>query len=136
MVQAALQRRAEDADFDLFERVASLTRQHGWAPVLAEAFAVLEDTTLQPLWEHAAELINWGGDHPHALPGDVLDCVARLCLCEEAFADGDSDLALHMENMVWSTVHPWLGLPYDSDWSPYDDPRVRPRMDRMRGHPL
>ena len=119
----------EDEELDLLEELGHLAGSVGWEPLLADAFALLNNPAQQGFW-HAAIRVLYGSLSAHpALPCTLEECIARLYVCLEQ----SPELAEHDgENLVWSVVTNLKGISYLSDWDPYKDPVIWQHMERYR----
>ncbi len=119
----------EDEEFDLLEKLGHLAGSVGWEPLLANAFALLNNPAQKGFWHAAILVIYWSLSSQPTLPCTLDECIARLYVCLEQ----SPELAEHDgENLVWSIVHHLKGVSYLSDWDPYKDPVVLKHMERYR----
>lgn len=121
-------REKADAGFSVHDEVQAIASVQGWAPLLEAAFDILKNRQHSEAWYEALEIVYYGHEHQHALPDDVRECIARMYWCLEQDEFPETEFA---DNMVWSAVHGWLGLPYTDPWGPGDDPDIIGRIARM-----
>ena len=121
-------RQKADDEFSVHDEVQAIAASQGWAPVLKAAFDLLKDRAHSDAWYEALEIVYYGHDNKSALPDEVRECIARMYWCLEQDDFPETEYA---DNMVWSAVHGWLGLPYTDPWGPGDDPDIVRRIERM-----
>lgn len=121
----------DEGEFSFPLEIKRLACAEGWESILAAAFDILGDRTLQRYWGGAIQVVYFAEADPAALPYPISECVARLYHC---IATNAALRDTGMDNVVWSTVRHWLGKLYDSNWNPYDDPVIRARIEDMGAH--
>jgi hypothetical protein len=121
-----------DANFDdeacldtRAEAIRALVDTYGWAGVLQEMLALLQDDAAQRHWREASIVI-WGGiDQP--MPATQVIALLYRRLIEDVPVEYELD-----GNLVWSIARNLKGVDYLSDYDPMKDPEIIAEMARRR----
>lgn len=114
---------------DFYAATNAVAKEIGWPALMTFAYELLENPASKTSWPTAIEIITVGSAQKKALPKDLYEFIARIYFCADQCSEMES---VEIDEQIWAFVSTWLGLPYTSDWSPYNDPEVSNRMARMQ----